>query len=66
MNINPEFKDLVTEKYHEMKTGSTNEDFLGKKLFGGIKVFINTEPKYCLIMLHFENDDVVYVGSNEL
>jgi hypothetical protein len=66
MNINPEFKNLVTEKYHEMKIDNTYEDFLGEKLFGGIKVFINSKPKYCLITLHFENDDVVYVGSNEL
>ena len=66
MYIDEEFKELVNEKYQEMKRLSKNEDFLDEKRLGGIKIFINSKPEFCLLTLHFENADLVFVGSNEM
>jgi hypothetical protein len=66
MVVGEEFKELVTEKYNEMKIVNKTEDFLDEKRLGGIKIFINSKPKYCLLTFHFENEDIAYVGSNEL
>jgi len=66
MFIDEEFKKLVNEKYQEMKQLNKNVDFLDEKRLGGIKVFINSKPEFCLLTLPFENADIVFVGSDEM
>jgi hypothetical protein len=66
MIIDEDFRNLIEEKYREMKSLNRNEDLLDEKTLGGIKIFINSKPKYYLTIIHFEPDDIVYIGSNEL
>jgi hypothetical protein len=66
MIIDEDYRNLIEEKYREMKSLNKNEDLLDEKTLGGIKIFINSKPKYCLTIIHFEPDDIVYIGSNEM
>jgi|WetSurMetagenome_2_1015567.scaffolds.fasta_scaffold860072_1 hypothetical protein len=66
MIIDEDYRNLIEEKYREMKSLNRNEDILNEKTLGGIKIFINSKPKYCLTIIHFEPDDIVYIGSNEM
>jgi hypothetical protein len=66
MIIDEDFRNLIEKKYRELKSLNRNEDILNEKTLGGIKIFINSKPKYCLTIIHFEPYDIVYIGSNEL
>ena len=59
MNINDE---LIRGKYLEMKSLGLTEDFLDKKAFGALKIFINSKPKTLLFSCKLNNTDIIYVG----
>jgi len=71
MKINDEFEKMIYDKYYEMKSSNITEDFINNKSYdrsgglnyflGEIKIFINSKPEYCLIVLKIENDNI-YIG----
>jgi len=65
MHINEQFENLVQEKYKEAKNAQVDTIILDKKVLGGITLFINTKPAFC--MAEFAADeDKIYIGANEI
>ena len=56
--------ELIEMKYQEMKRLGITQDFLDKKAFGELKIYINKKPKTLLFSCKLDNSDIVYVGSN--
>ncbi len=59
MKIN---KKLIEEKYREMKPKNEAEGFIDIESLGGIKIFINKEPKNILFFIDIAPDRV-YLGT---
>lgn len=58
-------QDLIEKRYLKIKSSGMNEDFLDKKAFGEIKIFINLIPKNLLFPVPLEHgDDKIYIGTN--
>lgn len=62
MKINKEIKEIMENKYKEMKGKNLSEDYLNKGIFGDLMVFINKKPKYSLFSIEIDSDNV-YFGS---
>jgi hypothetical protein len=54
-------RDLIEDKYLEMKRQGISEDYLDKEAFGEIKLFINQEPTDILLSLQIE-EGILFVG----
>ena len=65
MVINEEFEKMIEKRYIEMKKGDISEDFLNKPTLGGIKIFINNQPKHFFLVKEI-GADLVYVGSESI
>jgi len=58
-------QDLIEKRYLSIKDSGMKEDFLDKKSFGEIKVFINLIPKNLLFPVPLEHGkDKIYIGTN--
>lgn len=55
-------KELVHNKYYEMKKAGINVDFLDP-VFGQIKIYINTVPEDVFFSVNIEGD-TVSVGAD--
>ena len=64
-NINMVNKELIEEKYRDMKDRGATDDFLEFEAFGQLKIFINHKPKFTIVTLPIE-EDMVYVGIENL
>ena len=66
MNKNKKLKEMIENKYKEMKGKNISEDFLNKEALGDIKIFINKKPQYTLPLSEEFGTDKVYVGSETM
>lgn len=55
-------RELIEEKFLEMKKQNITVDFLDQNVFGGIRVYINVEPEDELFSIQI-NEDTVYIGA---
>lgn len=60
------FQEMVEKKYAEMRREGLSECILDEQTLGGVGLYLNDKPEFCLWSFGFENGDVVYVGSKEI
>ncbi|MCX6753182.1 MAG: hypothetical protein NTW62_02460 [Candidatus Nomurabacteria bacterium] len=69
MLINPKIKEIVFDRYQELKKENKMEDIFNEESFGGLRIFINKKPKYSLASFEIEDNDEkveVFLGSDTI
>ena len=67
MLLNPKIKEMVENRYYEMKSKNLTELFFDKPIFGNIRMFINKKPTYSLASFEIEDGSQkvsVFLGSD--
>jgi chemotaxis receptor (MCP) glutamine deamidase CheD len=58
-------ENLIEKRYKEMKEAGLLEDNLEEKAFGGIRIFINHQPKHYIVFMKI-GEDMVYIGTESM